>query len=58
MFFVFYHHNYYDGTARALYTRANTLSTQLSVMGTQTEESRSAAVRRMVEQFEEKTALN
>ena len=46
--------NYYDGTARALYTRANTLSTQLSVMGTQTEESRSAAVRRMVEQFEEK----
>ena len=36
--------NYYDGTARALYTRANTLSTQLSVMGTQTEESRSAAV--------------
>ena len=32
--------NYYDGTARALYTRANTLSTQLSAMGTQTEESR------------------
>ena len=46
--------NYYDGTARALYTRANTLSTQLSAMGTQTEESRGAAVRRMVEQFDEK----
>ena len=46
--------NYYDGTARALYTRANTLSTQLSAMGTQTEESRGAAVRRMVEQFGEK----
>ena len=46
--------NYYDGTARALYTRANTLSTQLSAMGTQTDESRGAAVRRMVEQFGEK----
>lgn len=46
--------NYYDGTARALYTRANTLCTQLSAMGTQTDESRSAAVRRMVEQFAEK----
>ena len=54
MFLYFSISGYYDGAARALAARADTLITQLSVTDAASPEAREGVLRRMVEQFDEK----
>lgn len=54
VFLYFSINNYYSSARRAILARSDTLMTQLSLLDTQTSQSRNVALRRMVEQFVEK----